>query len=134
MPVLAGDFAAAIDCMPDDIVAALGGRDTLIAQAQKGAAEMKAGGGSIVSFTVDTPSSLAASTTHTYAVVPTHVVVKVHDRVGERTGYMLAVSADDGRTWKFVDGVSPELVAKLFPDMPKELVLPAPSHTKVVPK
>jgi hypothetical protein len=94
-PILAGDFAAAIACMPDDVVAARGGRDALVAQAEKGAAQMKADGGEIVSFTIDNPSSLAASSTRIYAVVPTRIVVKVSGFEGERRAYDADAQVDD---------------------------------------
>ena len=123
-PILAGDFTVAVGCRPDDVVAARGGRDALIAQAQKAAADMKAQGGEIVSFTVDPPFSLAATSTRTYAVVPTHVVVKVNGFEGGRGAYMLGISADQGATWKFVDGLPPDKMTALFPDLPKDLVLP----------
>jgi hypothetical protein len=123
-PILAGDFTVAVGCMPDDVVAARGGRDAIIAQAQKAAADMKAQGGEIVSFTVDPPFSLAATSTRTYAVVPTHVIVKVNGFEGGRGGYMLGISADQGATRKFVDGLPPHKMTALFPDLPKDLVLP----------
>jgi hypothetical protein len=40
--------------------------------------------------------------------------------------FLLAVSADDGQTWKFVDGarLTREKVVAIFPTFPQSLALP----------
>src|SRR5262249_11719639 len=61
------------------------------------------------------------------------VLVPVHSRFQTRHGkfiktdHLLASSADDGKTWTFVDTeLVDRAVEKIFPDLPKTFALPSP--------
>ena len=64
-----------------------------------------------------------------------HAVVRTKRTVRGPTGrqiqesYVIAVSADEGENWTFVDGqkLTPQHIMALFPDFNVDLVLPGPS-------
>lgn len=72
------------------------------------------------------PKRLIRGTSNLYTVVPQTVTLQLANKQTiNRSSYLLGVSADDGRTWKFVDGGTPATdIRKMFPDFPKNERLP----------
>jgi hypothetical protein len=131
--LLAGQEERVLDCMPEVVVAALGGRDSAIG-ALTSAKTMNDKGVSIESVDVLAPRQIKSDRNQLYVVVPQDVTLKAPSGHLRTHGFLLAVS-DDGTSWKVVDGdvLKPDLRAKAFPDLPSDLVLPAAQSPERLP-
>jgi hypothetical protein len=128
------DYEGIVSCMPDEAIKLLGGRSTIIDIIRKGNAEMARAGARFEQSLIDPPSEVSKGDKRTFAVLSQVAVVRVPEgRLRQRT-FLLAVSSDDGHTWKFVDGVelNRELAKKLFPDFPSSLTLPRVGQPELV--
>lgn len=132
--VLANNYEASVDCMPNEVLAVFGGRDAMIAMLRKAMAEMAAQSVQIEKSTIELPSQVAKQGDHTFAVLPQSTIVRVKEQRLQTRGYLLGVSSDGGRTWKFVDGakLTRPNAEKLFPDFPASLTLPEKTKPEVI--
>ena len=57
-----------------------------------------------------------------YAIIPQTVTIRLKsEQTLDRNSYMLGVSANNGRSWKFVDGAfGAQKIRELFPDIPAQ--------------
>jgi hypothetical protein len=124
--VIVDDYEGIVSCMPDEAIKMLGGRGTIIDMMRKGNAEMARGGARFEQSLIDPPSEVSKGDKRTFAILPQVTVVRVPEGLLRQRAFLLAVSPDDGHTWKFVDGVklNRELARRLFPDFPSSLTLP----------
>jgi hypothetical protein len=132
--VIANDFEGVVNCMPDEVVKSLGGRSAIIATVRRVSAEMSRGSVRMVQSLIEPPTQVLRAGTRTFAILPQVVVVRVPEgHVRQRT-FLLAVSSDDGHTWRFVDGVelNRELASQMFPDFPASLTLPNVDRPELV--
>lgn len=129
------DGEAIIACMPDDVVRMLGGHDALVDVVRKDNVEFVKAGVAFEDAFFYPPSQFTKQGNRTYAVVPQITVMRVPKGHLHQKGFLLAVSLDDGRTWKFVDGVklTRELAEKLFPAFPSSITLPPVGEPVLVP-
>lgn len=124
-----------VDCMPDEIVKRFGGREKLIETMNASRDNTQP---DIEDTVIEAPSQMQKSTppsVRTFAIVPQTVAVKVPEGRLMLKSYLLGVSADDGRTWKFVDGVEldrPKALT-LFPDLPEGFTLPKVGEPELIP-
>jgi hypothetical protein len=84
---------------------------------RKGMAEIKAGGFEPLSYTTAEPSQVLKEGAQTYAVVPAKLRMRFKETVHVSETFMLGISGDGGKTWKFVSGASadPANLKILFP-------------------
>jgi hypothetical protein len=117
-----------IDCMPDEVVDFLGGHDALVSKTRVLEAEISKHGVVIESVDATPPSQLRIVGDTTFAVVPEVTALRVDGQELDIHTYLLAVSHDGGRRWKFVDGqgVTPRLLGSVYPLFPSDLPLPTP--------
>jgi hypothetical protein len=122
-----GDFARLADYTHPSLLAKVGGREGMIAFLKKGVAEMKAEGFEPLSYVNADPSQVLVVGRQTYAVVPGTLKMRMSSGVLVSETFMLAVSSDAGKSWKFVSGSAAD-AAKLkilFPAAAGRLKLPA---------
>jgi len=99
--------------MPDDLIAAVGGREKLSKALVQAKEMLQKSGVSFESAVVELPTSMTTNEGRTFAILPSHVIMQTPTgRLGQ-AGFLVGVSDDDGQTWKFVDGGNPENVKKL---------------------
>ncbi|MBV9923806.1 MAG: hypothetical protein JOZ96_02100 [Acidobacteria bacterium] len=122
-----GDFARLADYTHPKLLAKVGGREQLIAFLRQGVAEMKAQGFELLSYVNEAPTQVLNVGRETYAVVPGKLRARTPGGVMVSETYMIGVSADGGRRWKFVSGssVDPAKLKILFPAAAGRLRLPA---------
>jgi hypothetical protein len=120
------DAAAIVNCMPDNVVDAVGGRQVTMATIAKIFADVDAAGGTVDDVRISPPTAIARGAGHAYAIVPETLTMAMPQGRGVQRSYLLGVSGDDGRSWRLVDGVklTRVLVVKFFPDFPATLELP----------
>ncbi|MFO0619394.1 MAG: hypothetical protein U0414_42790 [Polyangiaceae bacterium] len=131
VPLAKADYDRLATCMPDDVIAALGGREQLAGAMALAKNEMEKRGAVIEEATVDAPSDLVTNEGRTFAILPTHLTVKTNDARVRQSGFLVGVSDDEGKTWKFVDGAGGEKVRQLT-KLPASVTLPAKSEPEVL--
>ena len=122
-----GDFERLADYTHPKVLEKVGGRAGMIAFLQKSVGEMKAEGFNIISYVNAAPTQVLTVGRQTYAILPATLKARVPQGVLASETFMLAVSADGGRNWKFVSGsVADSAKLKLlFPAAAGRLKLPA---------
>lgn len=122
-----GDLGAVIDLTPDSVVKESGGKET-VEKAMKEMQKYRASQGlAIKSFTVGELGELFTEGDNTFVVVSTTLEMKVPTGIMVYKTFLLGISADAGKTWKFADGAGfkdKELTAKMIPKLPAKLKLP----------
>src|SRR5437660_10144405 len=107
-----------------------GGRAAYIKKLESVAADMKGRGYQLKRFSLGEPSQLVKSAGQVYALVPSEVQLSGPDgATGRQRSYLIAVSADGGAHWTFIDGAGiagdRRKAKSLLPDFPDQLQLPA---------
>jgi hypothetical protein len=129
------ELEAFADCMPAELVRMLGGREGAIATLERGAKQMAVEDARIESAEIDPPTRISVGTKRTFAILPQRVTVRSPEGRLVQRSFLLGVLGDDGKTWKFVDGVKLDRATaeRLFPDLPDELTLPISSPPELAP-
>ena len=83
------------------------------------------------------PGKTHAAKTESYVVIPVSLEMKAPGGRVLSDTYLLAISFDQGKTWKYVDGNRLGDKARrdrLFPDFPASLTLPAKTAPRLLKK
>jgi hypothetical protein len=128
--MLKGDHAKVVDLTYPKIVEIIGGRDKMRATLETAMKQMKDRGFSIRSLQVEEPAEILTEGNNTFAVVPTTIEMTAPGGKLVGKSYLLGISADGGKTWKFIDG------AGLATKQMRDLVLPSklPARLKLPAK
>jgi len=97
---------------------ASGGKETLIKFMKKSMADMARNGEGFIAMRVELPSALIDTAGTLQCTLPETVRVRTAQGVVDNHTTLLAVSADKGKTWKFVDLAGPEALLQLREMMP----------------
>jgi hypothetical protein len=131
-----GDFAKVIDQTIDSIVQKMGGRDKAIQISKDTVKAMKAQGFTITKLGVGQPGEFVMEGTNTFTVIPTTVELQSTDAKIKSKGYLLGLSTDGGKSWKFADGagLKDEAIRReVLPRLPAKLKFPAREKPEVIP-
>jgi hypothetical protein len=110
----AGNYGRVVDSTYPKLVEMIGGRDKMIETLRHGAEEMKAHGSAIIDTDIREPEKVVTAGDKQFAIVPTRVTVKQpladphgglppFQPIGHAKGFLIAISADSGNTWTFID-------------------------------
>ena len=127
-----GDYAHLVDLTYPKLVELLGGRDKMIETLRTGTEDMKAHGSAILGAQVSEPKEIVIAGDKQFAIVPMVVRVHVPEGTLRSSSFLVAVSEDHGKTWKFIDGAGlhkgavteKETLAQIVPGFPTQLSLP----------
>jgi hypothetical protein len=124
--ILANNDDGVVDCMPEDVVKLLGGHQALVNVVRNGTADMARDGVYFDKCMIEPPTGMTQQGTQTYAILRQEVTLRVPNGHLHQRGFLLAISADEGQTWRFIDGagLNPGTTAKLLPDLPPSITLP----------
>lgn len=125
LPLVLSADEKLIDHMPDDLMADVGGRSKFSEALATSKEQMKTQGFSIEDATVDPPTKMTTNEGRMFAILPSHLTLKTPEGRLRQGSFLVGVSDDDGRNWRFVDGSNPAAVKKLR-KFPPSLVLPEP--------
>jgi hypothetical protein len=108
------------------LVELVGGRAKFIENERRVAKEGDAAGLKLVAYEVSEPGELVIEGGSAYVILPTTLRVRAPKFRGVTEAYMLGISTDGGKTWKFVDASlsTPEQRYRLFPDLPARIQFP----------
>jgi hypothetical protein len=113
----------------------MGGRARAIAALEQGLQKMDAEQARFESVRIGTPSAPVRAGNELHALVPQTIVLKVKGGRLTRTTHLLAVSADGGKKWWFVDTapLAGRAVRRVFPDFNDAITLPPPAKPTFTP-
>ncbi|MSR57503.1 MAG: c-type cytochrome [Planctomycetaceae bacterium] len=132
---LKGDYAKVIDLTYEELVEELGGRDEAIKLIEATMKQLAAQGITIKSSQVGAAGDFLTEGDYTFVILPT--TVEMAFRGGKATGksYLLGISPDDGKTWKFADGAgleTKEIRDRVLPKLPAKLKLPEKQKSVII--
>jgi len=124
------DYPTIIDMMYAPAVQAGGGRDQLIAQAAAIGDQ-----GKMISFAAIKPFRRISGSKNDYVVIPTHTIIEVEENRYASESFQLAVRPHGGGAWQYLDGpgLTPQLQAMFFSDLPPDTVFPQHTTSLVEP-
>lgn len=129
----AGNYARLVDLTYPKVVEMIGGRDKMIEMLRSGTEDMKAHGSAILGAEVSEPPEVVTANDKQFAIVPITVRVQVPEGTVRANSFLVAISEDHGKTWKFIDGAGlhkasggeRETLTQIIPAFPAQLSLPA---------
>ena len=133
---LAGDYAKIIDYTNESIVKLLGGRAKAIESTEAVMKLMKAGGFTIKAYNVGEPGKFYTEGDNTFVVIPSSLELTFPGGRVIGKSYLLGISPDGGKTWKFSDGAGitkyKGMLDKVLPKLPADLKLPEAEKPEVI--
>lgn len=133
--MLKKDYAKVIDNTYDPIIKMLGGREKAIQGIQEGMKSMEDKGFLFKDYKVGEPGKITIEGKNSFIIVPTMLEIKAPGAKIISNTYLLGISPDAGKTWKFVDGSKMENKAareKFLPKLPANLILPPNEPPKII--
>jgi hypothetical protein len=109
------------------LVTLLGGRDKTVELIEKEMKQLETAGMTVVSVTVGEPQEIKKIGNELLSIVPTKIKMKYRTTMLEAESFLIAVSEDNGASWKLVDGAIAQdkaVLRKLFPYAATKLDLP----------
>lgn len=125
--VKSGDFGKVVDLTYPKVIEVIGGRERMTTLMEAGLKQMKEQGFAFRSYRIAEPSEILTEGENTFIVVPTTVEMTVPGGKAVARSYLLGISVDRGKTWKFVDGSGlkdANARDKVLPKLPAGLKLP----------
>lgn len=128
--LLAGNYGTVLDLTYPAIVEIMGGREEALGAIEKQMHAIREKGISLTSYTAGEPSEIKTGGSELFAAIPTTLEMKAPQMKIVANSYLIAISADQGKSWFYADGsnLTPELMKTIFPKFPKELKLPEKSN------
>lgn len=124
--VVAGDTAAILAGTYPGLIKQVGGPDAMRDMLSKNLAGLEERGMAVLGTEIVSVSDPVQAGSEIHAVVRATRTVKAPGGRQIQDTFMIAVSADQGKNWTFVDGpqLTPQHIDQLFPDFNDALVLP----------
>ncbi|MDP7034633.1 MAG: hypothetical protein QF752_09095 [Planctomycetota bacterium] len=132
-----GDYAKVIDHTYGSVVELMGGRNVAIEILAKQMEKMKAEGLIIKEYRVGEPGEFLTEGENTFVIVPSSMKMAMPGGKILSKSFLLGISSDKGKTWKFIDGSGlvkngKEVRAKWLPRLPANLKFPELEAPKMI--
>lgn len=123
---MAGDYERLADFTYPKVVEAMGGREKMAEFVRKEMAEVKTNGFETLSYTpAAEPTQVLREGRETYAILPAVMRMGTPSGVMVGESFVIAVSADDGKNWRFISGsLEADKLKLLLPAAADKLKLP----------
>jgi len=120
------DYTHYVKYINPKIVANTGGNDKMIVLVKQSVDEMKSKGITFKDLSIGNISPVVITKAGLQSVVQELLTLKMNEGRVEATSYLIALSADKGKTWTFIDTSGKPLaeMQKMFPSLSNELVIP----------
>jgi len=129
------DFSTVADYTYEPVIKLMGGKEAAIAVIEAQIKDLEDKGMTIVSITAADPEPVTNIENLQFSIVPTKIKLKLENTTMQGEEFMIAVSNDGGKVWKFVDGAAAtdqDMMKEVFGDAAGKLRLPAPKEPIVV--
>ncbi|WP_406663563.1 hypothetical protein [Gallaecimonas sp. GXIMD1310] len=130
---LKGDYQTLVAMTHPKAIAAQGGKQQALVNAQTAFQELQASGMTQTRFTVDKPGKVYAAGDDWVTFLTTHSQYQSPSQHIVSDGYLIAVRAQKGTSWHFIDGAGVEFVQQIyqyFPKLPAGISIPK-KHSKI---
>lgn len=124
---MAGDWTTVADSTYGKVVEQMGGREKMLSDMKIVMTQLKEQGMAITSFNVGNPGEPVFDGGRIFSVIPVSLELSGQKGRLHSKGYLLAISEDKGKSWKYVDGsgmANKTIKEKIFPKLPAKLKLP----------
>ena len=120
------DFETLLDATYPKIFELSGGRAQALASLKAGVAEGRAQGARVISYEPGEPDAIKRVGAKLLSVVPVEMKVDFPERTFAQKSFLLAVSTDGGKVWKFIDGtqLNKDILQALVPGAARVVTLP----------
>lgn len=130
-----GNYAKVIDYTHPAVLKEAAGRKEAVERIETVYRQIKDAGYSVTKYEVGDPGDFHTQGDNTFVVVPTSMEMKSPvGRIIARS-YLLGISSNRGKSWKFLDGSGlqdEESREKMLPKMPATLTLPEPGKPEIM--
>lgn len=128
---LAQDAQTLVAMTHPKAIAAQGGEEAALINAQESFLNLERRGLKQSALTLDTPTQFYPTKDDWVAFVPTHSRLQSKNQVVSEDGYLIAVRPkQDGSAWHFIDGAGvevPQQIFDYFPGLPPDISIPKKS-------
>ncbi|MCA8989008.1 MAG: hypothetical protein KDA78_15290, partial [Planctomycetaceae bacterium] len=132
--LIEGDYDSFLKLTHEKLIEAAGGKEQLIKGMEQGQKQMAAQGFQLDKISVLEPGQPMKGNSELYIVSPFTLTMKAPGGTLTKEGYLVGVSADEGKTWTYLNGLpEKESMKRMLPDLPDALSLPAPSEAVFTP-
>lgn len=123
---ITGDYQSFAKFTYPAVVEMSGGQQAMIAMLEKSVQKMKDDGFSFQSFTVGNVTKIVIAGKELHALLPQQIKMKAPGGTLVTNSYLLAVSANRGKSWSFVDAgnLTEEKINIVFPNFNYNLKIP----------
>lgn len=131
-----GDYAYVVDNTYAGVVELLGGRLKAIETTKTAMEQVRDSGVLLQNYTALTPGNFISNANAVFVVVPVELrfAAPAHEIHAVSRSYLLGISTDAGRTWKFADGsdLDEQAARDVLPALPPDLTLPEKEKPQIV--
>ncbi|MDG2014943.1 MAG: hypothetical protein P8J33_15670 [Pirellulaceae bacterium] len=131
---LKGNYETVVKLTYPPALETIGGIEKAIEVVKAQMAQMKEGGMKIVSFKLGDLKEIARTAEMAFVIIPTNTEMTIPQADVTAVSYLLGISADNGKTWSFVDGAALDPQPKWLPKLPENFKLPASTPPKIKAK
>ena len=117
------------------VVEQLGGPTKAFETIKEQMETMKLRGMRMNQFKAGKLKGFASTAQNKFVIVPTQLTLSLPGATIQADSFLLGISSDLGKTWKFVDGAgiaTQEQQKKLLPPLPDDFQLPKPKQPKIL--
>jgi len=125
-----GDAGRMVDLTYPKLIELGGGREKVLAAVEEQLKEMRDSETKVIAHTVGEPEPSVRAGAKLVAIVPTALKMETEGFIIEQRSFWLAVSTDEGKSWRFIDGSSldADTFKLLLPEAVDKIKLPALVH------
>lgn len=126
---ISGDDKKVVSCTLPQVVKRVGGTNAMLDLLRNGREQLRAEKRELLSVNVYAPDGFISgrSTGDTYAILKSHTAMKVATGTLHQSSYLIAVSTDKMKSWRFIEGVGldDQKIKDVLPSFPSSVKLPA---------
>jgi len=129
------DCAKVIDGTIPTVVALMGGKEKAVEQLREMINDMKSKGFKFIDAKAGEPGEIFTEGKSTFVIVPTTFEMEFAKGRVRGSSYLLGISSDAGKTWKFADGAGLQdgNIKKVLPKLPPKMKLPEAAKPEIIP-
>ncbi len=124
--VLTNDYPKVISYTQDRVIETMGGKDAAIQLLKKSSEDMKAKGFGIEDAKIGDANEPQKIGPWTVSIVAEALKLKMPGNRAIQESFLLAISGDDSKTWKFIDlgPLSEDQLFRIFPELKGKFLMP----------